>query len=305
MARKGGLGRGLTALIPAADTDVAESGTGLREVPIDAVNPNPLQPRKVFDEESLTGLVDSVKELGVLQPILVRARDDGFELIAGERRWRAAKRAGLPTIPAIVRRADDEASLEQALVENLHRQDLNALEEAAAYQQLIDDFGLTQEQVAKRVGRSRSAVANHLRLFQLPPAVQKLVGEGLLSAGHAKALLGHPDRSYQEMLARRAVTESLSVRDIEGLVKERLDLESGLGAGTTDELDEADEASAAPLGDPEDRRLRPPGLLELEELLAGRLDTRVSIAMTAKRGKVTIDFANLEDLERIYRLIIE
>jgi ParB family chromosome partitioning protein len=241
----------------------------------------------------------------VLQPILVRASGDGYELIAGERRWRAAKRAGLPTIPAVVRTVDDEASLEQALVENLHRQDLNALEEAAAYQQLIEDFGLTQEQVAKRVGKSRSAVANHLRLFQLPPAVQKLVGEGLVSAGHAKALLGHPDRAYQEMLAQRVVAESLSVRDLERLVKERLDLEAGLG-GSPDDL----EPAAAPEPDEADdddgeRRLRPPGLLELEELLATRLDTRVSIAMTAKRGKVTIEFANLEDLERIYRVIIE
>lgn len=174
----------------------------------------------MFDEEALEGLTDSVRELGVLQPVLVRAKDDGYELIAGERRWRAAKRAGLPTIPAVVRTTDDVSSLEQALVENLHRQDLNALEEAAAYQQLIEDFGLTQDQVAKRVGKSRSTVANQLRLFQLPPAVQKLVGEGLISAGHAKALLAHPDRSYQELLARRAVAESLSVRDLERLVKE-------------------------------------------------------------------------------------
>ena len=303
MARKGGLGRGLTALIPAAETESQEGESGYREIPIGAVHPNPLQPRRTFDEEALEGLIDSVKEIGVLQPILVRAVAEGYELIAGERRWRAAKRSGLPTIPAVIRSADDESSLEQALVENLHRQDLNALEEAAAYQQLIDDFGLTQDAVAKRVGKSRSAVANHLRLFQLPPAVQKLVGEGLLSAGHAKALLGHPDRAYQEALARRAITESLSVRDIETLVKERLDLEAGLGSAEQG-LEEQPEEQ------PEDRpepgqKLRPPGLLELEELLASRLDTRVSIAMTAKRGKVTIDFANLEDLERIYRLIIE
>ncbi len=280
-------------------------GAGLRDLPIGSVQPNPHQPRQVFDEETLEGLTDSVRELGVLQPVLVRASGDGYELIAGERRWRAAKRAGLPTIPAIVRAADDESSLEQALVENLHRQDLNALEEAAAYQQLIEDFGLTQDQVAKRVGKSRSAVTNHLRLFQLPPAVQKLVGEGLVSAGHAKALLGHPDRSYQELLARRVVAESLSVRELERLVKERLDLEAGLGTGTDDEPAVADQPDGPAEPDDGDRRLRPPGLLELEELLASRLDTRVSIAMTAKRGKVTIEFANLEDLERIYRVIIE
>jgi ParB family chromosome partitioning protein len=305
VARKGGLGRGLTALIPTTDTPDQVAGAGLQELPIGAVQPNPLQPRRVFDEETLEGLTDSVRELGVLQPVLVRAKDDGYELIAGERRWRAAKRAGLPTIPAVVRTTDDVSSLEQALVENLHRQDLNALEEAAAYQQLIEDFGLTQEQVAKRVGKSRSAVANQLRLFQLPPTVQKLVGEGLISAGHAKALLGHPDRSYQELLARRAVAEALSVRDLERLVKERLDLEAGLGGPTeggssSDDMTEDDAGGSSP-----ERKLRPPGLLELEELLADRLETRVSIAMSAKRGKVTIDFADLEDLERIYRLIIE
>jgi len=303
VARKGGLGRGLTALIPAAEPEPDTSATGLRDLPIGSVYPNPLQPRRLFDEETLEGLVDSVRELGVLQPVLVRSTDEGFELIAGERRWRAAKRAGLATIPAVVRTVDDVSSLEQALVENLHRQDLNALEEAAAYQQLIDDFGLTQEDVAKRVGKSRSAVANHLRLFQLSPAVQKLVGEGLLSAGHAKALLGHPDRAYQEGLARRVVSESLSVREVEQLVKERLELESDLDGSSATPAP----APAPKHDDPadEERRLRPPGLLELEELLASHLDTRVSIAMTAKRGKVTIDFANLEDLERIYRVIIE
>jgi ParB family chromosome partitioning protein len=292
-------------LIPPSEAPEVVEGAGLRDLPIGSVQPNPHQPRQVFDEETLEGLTDSVRELGVLQPVLVRASGDGYELIAGERRWRAAKRAGLPTIPAIVRAADDESSLEQALVENLHRQDLNALEEAAAYQQLIEDFGLTQDQVAKRVGKSRSAVTNHLRLFQLPPAVQKLVGEGLVSAGHAKALLGHPDRSYQELLARRVVAESLSVRELERLVKERLDLEAGLGTGTDDEPAVADQPDGPAEPDDGDRRLRPPGLLELEELLASRLDTRVSIAMTAKRGKVTIEFANLEDLERIYRVIIE
>lgn len=174
MARRSGLGKGLGALIP---TEVAEQGGGLRDIPISQVRPNRFQPRQHFDEESLVGLTDSVREIGVLQPVLVRSSGDGFELIAGERRWRAAKRAGLQTIPAIVRETEDAGSLEQALVENLHRDDLNPLEQAAAYQQLIEDFGLTQEQVAARVGKSRSAVSNTLRLFQLPPAVQRLVGE--------------------------------------------------------------------------------------------------------------------------------
>ena len=300
MARKGGLGRGLTALIPATSGDDETPAVvgGLQELPIELVHPNRLQPRRSFDEDTLAGLVDSVKELGVLQPILVRTADEGYELIAGERRLRAAKRAGLRTVPALVRTADDVSSLEQALVENLHRQDLNPLEEAAAYQQLIEDFGYTQDQVAQRVGRSRSAVANMLRLFQLTPAVQRLVGEGLLSAGHAKALLGHPDRSYQEALAKRAVTDGLSVREVENLVRERLELEAELDGAGPDEPD-----SPGPRDEPEP--LRPPGLLELEELLAEHLDTRVAISMTAKRGKVVVDFANLEDLERIYRRIID
>ena len=299
VSRKGGLGRGLSALIPTGDSEIEESAAGLHNLDLSSVHANPLQPRKAFDEETLEGLVESIRELGVLQPILVRQTDAGFEIIAGERRWRAAKRVGLPTIPAVVRTVDDVNSLEQALVENLHRQDLNALEEAAAYQQLIEDFGMTQEQVAKRVGKSRSAVANHLRLFQLSPAVQKLVGEGLLSAGHAKALLAHPDRAYQETVAKRVVSESLSVREVEQLIKERLDLESGLG-GVADAPGE----KTQPLSDPE-KKLRPPGILELEELLASYLETRVGVSMTAKRGKVTVEFANLEDLERLYRRIIE
>ena len=242
MARKSGLGRGLTSLIPAgAGEDPDAVAAGLSEVPIESIRPNPYQPRRAFDEESLEGLSDSIKELGVLQPVLVRELDDGYELIAGERRLRAAKRAGLRTVPVVVRTADDVSSLEQALVENLHRQDLNPLEEAAAYQQLIEDFSYTQEQVAQRVGRSRSAVTNLLRLFQLPPAVQRLVGEQLISAGHAKAILGHPDRAYQEALAKRTVAEALSVRDVEQLVRERIELENSLdgsaanGAAATDE----------------------------------------------------------------------
>lgn len=307
MSRKSGLGRGITSLIPTVPEGGEDESTdsivsGYQMVPIEQVRPNPLQPRRSFDEETLAGLADSIRELGILQPLLVRPADDGFELIAGERRLRAAKRASLTSVPVVVRPVEDVASLEQALVENLHRQDLNPLEEAAAYQQLVDDFGYTQEQVAQRVGRSRAAVANLLRLFQLPPSVQKLVSENLVTAGHAKALLGHPDRAYQEALARRIVSESLSVRDVEQLVRERLDLEQELGAEVGAETT-GDGSAATTTGD--DRpKLRPPGLLELEELLADRLDTKVSISMTTRRGKVVIDFANLEDLERIYRSII-
>jgi len=214
-----------------------------------------------------------------------------FELIAGERRWRAAKRAGLPTVPALIRTVQDAAALEQALVENLHREDLNALEEAAAYQQLMEDFGLTQEKVALRVGKSRSAVTNTLRLFQLPPSVQKLVAERKLSAGHARALLGSPDRLFQETLARRAVTEDLSVREVEEIVRAKEETEG-----------EGEAEPAKPVAAP---ALRPAGLLELEELLSAHLDTRVSVTMGAKRGRVVIDFATVEDLERIYRTMTE
>jgi ParB family chromosome partitioning protein len=295
--RRSGLGRGLGALIP---TEVANEGTSnLLELPVGAINSNNFQPRKHFDEETLNSLTASVRELGVLQPILVRpAQADGsYELIAGERRWRAAKRAGLQTIPAIVRTATDVASLEQALVENLHRQDLNALEEAAAYQQLIEDFHLTHDEVAVRVGKSRSAVSNALRLFQLPPTIQRLVAEAQLSAGHARALLGTPDRGFQESLAKRAVAESLSVREVEDLVRQRNELAGQLGGAQG-----AGSGAARPLAG---KQLRPPGLLELEDLLSGYLNTSVKVDMGAKKGRLVIDFATLEDLERIYRAMTE
>ena len=290
MARRSGLGKGLGALIPTGES-VDSSSTELQEIPVSRVRPNQHQPRAYFDEEALVSLTASVRELGVLQPILVRPLGDGeFELIAGERRWRAAKRAGLPTVPALIRTVQDAAALEQALVENLHREDLNALEEAAAYQQLMEDFGLTQEKVALRVGKSRSAVTNTLRLFQLPPSVQKLVAERKLTAGHARALLGSPDRLFQETLARRAVTEDLSVREVEEIVREHEDAEAIPDPTPTP-------APAA--------ALRPAGLLELEELLSTHLDTRVSVTMGAKRGRVVVEFATVEDLERIYRTMTE
>jgi ParB family chromosome partitioning protein len=283
----------LGALIP-SEVVAAGDDASFQELPVSEIDPNPHQPRDHFDEETLVALTASIAELGVLQPVLVRPSSEGrFELIAGERRWRAAKRAGLQTVPSVVRRIDDTRSLEQAVVENLHREDLNPLEEAAAYQQLIEDFHLSHDDVARRVGKSRSAVSNTLRLMQLPPSIQKLVAESQLSAGHARGLLGTPDRAFQEALARRAVTDQLSVRDVEDAVRARS------GSPEADMDDPAGERSGR-TGAP-DRRLRPPGLLELEELLSDRLDTRVKVAMGAKRGKVTIDFASLEDLERIYR----
>jgi ParB family chromosome partitioning protein len=271
----------------------------LEELPVGSIVPNPHQPRVHFDEETLTELAASIREIGVLQPVLVRPGKDGvFELIAGERRWRAARRAGLAVIPAIVRTTDELGSVERALVENLHRQDLTPLEEASAYSQLIEDFSLTHEQVAERVGKSRSAITNTLRLLSLPAAIQHLLADGQLSAGHAKALLGTPDRAFQEQLARRAASEKWSVRMLEDAVRDRG------GASQPDRGDDAALTAAKPAGDGAGltgaTRLRPPGLLELEELLADYLSTRVSVSMAAKRGKVVIEFADLEDLERIY-----
>ncbi len=297
MARRSGLGKGLSALIPTEV--VGDRSSVLREVPIGSIKPNPRQPRVNFDEDSMAALASSIKELGVLQPVLVRqiggdAADD-FELIAGERRWRAARRAGLHTIPVLVQTSTETLSLEQALVENLHRQDLNVLEEAAAYQQLIEDFGQTHDQVATRVGRSRAGVTNTLRLLQLPAGAQRLLAEGQITPGHARALLGTPDRGYQETLAKRAAAEGLTVRTVEDLVREH------------DEPRTPAEAKGD--GRPPDdagrqRRLPPPGILELEELLSSHLNTRVKVDLTSRRGKVIIDFATLEDLERIYTLMI-
>jgi ParB family chromosome partitioning protein len=269
----------------------------LHDVPITDVTPNPNQPRVHFDEEALAELTASIQQIGVLQPILVRPTEAGYELIAGERRWRAAGRAGLATIPALVRRTDDLASVEQALVENIHRQDLTPLEEAAAYQQLIEDFDLTHEQVADQVGKSRSAVTNMLRLLGLPPTIQRLLADGQLSAGHARALLGTPDRALQEELAQLAAEEGWSVRGVEDAVRR--------GATAVEEtLPEAAEPpppSHDGAGITPTTRLRPPGLLELEELLADHLETRVNVQMGARKGRVAIEFADLEDLERIYR----
>lgn len=286
--RRSGLGRGLGALIP--NEVVGDRSSPLLEIPVVAIRANPHQPRTSFDEEAMASLTASVREVGILQPVLVRGvGENAYELIAGERRWRAAKRAGLPTIPALVRDSSDVHSVEQALVENLHRLDLNPLEEAGAYQQLIEDFGLTHEQLSSRVGRSRVAITNMLRLFQLPPSVQKLVSDGQLTAGHARALLGTPDRAFQESLARRAVTEQLSVRAVEEAVRDRNELGGPAVPPTADRP----------------TRLRPPGILELEELLSNHLDTRVKVNVGTRKGRVVIEFATLEDLERIYRVMTE
>jgi ParB family chromosome partitioning protein len=300
------LGKGLSALIPTEV--VGDRSSALREVPIGSIKPNPRQPRVNFDDDTMASLAASIKELGVLQPVLVRqigseAADD-FELIAGERRWRAARRAGLQSIPVLVQTADETASLEQALVENLHRQDLNVLEEASAYQQLIEEFGYTHDQVAKRVGKSRAAVTNILRLLQLPSAVQRLLADGQITPGHARALLGTPDRAYQEALAKAVVADGLTVRAVEDLVRDQTESAQRSAEGVSPEGGERSPVSGQHQPTATVRRLPPPGILELEELLSGHLNTRVKVDLTSKRGKVIVEFATLEDLERIYKLMI-
>ena len=293
MARRSGLGKGLGSLIPTTER-LQDSDAQLRELPISEIQANTYQPRSHFDEEALGSLSASIRAVGVLQPILVREiGPDSYELIAGERRWRAAQRAGLQTIPAIVRPAENVASLEQALVENLHREDLGALEEAQAFQQLIEEFHLSQEEVASRVGKSRSAVANTLRLLQLPASIQKMLSDGQISAGHARALLGTPDRALQEKLAKAVVTEKLTVREVEERVK----------GGPIDEPSAPSTGATVPGA--KVTSIRPAALLELEELLSDYLDTRVQVAMGSRKGRITIDFARLEDLERIYRVMVD
>jgi ParB family chromosome partitioning protein len=285
---KKGLGKGLGALIPSEgsteEKGIRLGGPGYRELPIGAIKVNPYQPRDIFDEGMLSNLTASIREVGVLQPILVRTRDsESYELIAGERRWRAAKRAGLKNIPAIIRDVEDLTSLEHALVENLHRQDLGPLEEAAAFQQLIDDFGLSQEAVGQRVGKSRSSIANSLRLLHLPSSVQNYLLSGDISAGHARALLALTSRQDQDQLAQRIVKEALSVRDVEKIVREGLSIQKGKQAKKT--------KSAA--------------VLEVEQQLSDYLDTTVTVSTSGKRGRISVEFADMDDLGRIFSVIKE
>ncbi|WP_104105099.1 ParB/RepB/Spo0J family partition protein [Nocardioides sp. 616] len=268
---------------PASGADeppLAASGAYFKELPIGAVRPNQWQPRQVFEEEALSELVHSITEVGLLQPVVVRETEPGsYELIMGERRWRAAQQAGLELIPAIVRETDDSDMLRDALLENLHRSQLNPLEEAAAYGQLLEDFGCTHEELAQRIGRSRPQISNTLRLLNLSPAVQRRVAAGVLSAGHARALLGVHDGEQQDRLAQRVVAEGISVRALEEIVS--------LGDPTRPER--------AP------RRNRPvaPGLTELASRLGDRFETRVKVDLGKSKGKITVEFASMEDLRRI------
>jgi ParB family chromosome partitioning protein len=305
-AKRGGLGRGLGALIPSGpptivpdgsvevstDSSPVESfvldraaGAHFAELPVGSIQPNPRQPRQVFDDEALAELVHSIREIGLLQPVVVRPTGPGsYELVMGERRLRATQAAGLETIPAIVRDTGDEAMLRDALLENLHRSQLNPLEEAAAYDQLLKDFGCTHDELAQRIGRSRPQISNTIRLLRLPPPVQRRVAAGVLSAGHARALLALDDPDAQERLAQRIVAEGLSVRAVEEIV--------ALGG---------DAAPAGPRAKP--RRPTAPGLDELAGRLSDRLETRVRVQLGRSKGTVTIDFASLEDLDRIVRVI--
>ncbi|WP_210503242.1 ParB/RepB/Spo0J family partition protein [Nocardioides xinjiangensis] len=314
-----GLGRGLGSLIPTAPSSPADGGAGttatapragttgtgpaagaastpaptsqagtagtvagayFAELPIAQVRPNHRQPRQVFEEEALAELVHSIREVGLLQPVVVRRTgEDSYELIMGERRWRASQQAGRDTIPAIVRETDDDDMLRDALLENLHRSQLNPLEEAAAYGQLLEDFGCTHEELAQRIGRSRPQISNTLRLLRLSPAVQRRVAAGVLSAGHARALLSVEDPALQDKLAARVTAEGISVRGLEEIVS--------LGV----------EEEAAPRV----MRRKPvaPGLTELADRLSDRLETRVKVDLGKAKGKITVEFASLDDLRRI------
>jgi ParB family transcriptional regulator, chromosome partitioning protein len=260
------------------------TGAYFEEIALDSITPNPKQPRRTFDDEALDELAASITEVGLLQPVVVRALGAGrFELIMGERRWRASRQAGLEYIPAIVRETPDNELLRDALIENLHRQQLDPLEEAAAYQQLLDDFGATHEQLAQKVGRSRPHISNTLRLLNLPPTVQKRVAAGVLSAGHARALLGIDDPQAQERLAQRIVAEGLSVRAVEEIVAIGED-----GA--------ARQQRKAPV-----KRPVAPALRHLADRLSDLFETRVKVELGRNKGKITVEFASIEDLERIVK----
>jgi ParB family chromosome partitioning protein len=321
--RRGGLGRGLGALIPTSGTEGAAGGpaptdvyfgaapaapgttaeaagttageggplpvpgAAFAELPIESIHPNPRQPRQVFDEDALAELSYSVREFGVLQPIVVRQDASGYELVMGERRLRAAAAAGLASIPAIVRSTADDAMLRDALLENVHRVQLNPLEEAAAYQQLLEEFGATHDELATRIGRSRPQVSNTIRLLNLPVPVQRRVAAGVLSAGHARALLGLEDPEQQDELAGRIVAEGLSVRATEELVALIL-------SGHAQQR----KARRAPAA-----RIVAPGASELADRLSDAFDTRVRVELGRRKGRITVEFASVDDLERIVSLM--
>jgi ParB family transcriptional regulator, chromosome partitioning protein len=305
MRRRGGLGRGLEALIPSTPQDEREpaaqaadqepvgaapveqsTGPSFEQLPLDGIDPNPRQPREAFDEESLHDLTTSIEAVGVLQPIVVRPNGERYQIVMGERRVRAARSAGLEHIPAIVRTTEDDELLRDALLENVHREDLNPLEEAAAYEQLLLDFGITQEELAARLGRSRPVIANAMRLLRLPGSVQRRIAARTLSAGHARAVASLEDPVQQERLADRIVAEGLTVRMAEELAQRIKNGEPLLGP------DERARVRVRPA-------MQAPGMADLAERLSDRLETRVRVQLGKRKGKVLIEFATLDDLQRI------
>src|SRR5436190_7370047 len=288
MSKRGGLGRGLSALMPGAP-EAGEGYASLVEVPVNAITPNPRQPRTRFDDDAIDALAASIREVGILQPVVVRKSGQaGYELIAGERRLRAAKVAGLATVPVVIRDTDDSDTLREALIENIHREDLGPIELADAFRQLLEDLGLKQEELAERVGVSRSHVANTIRLLQLPLEVQQLLTDERIQAGHARALLSLGDAEAQKTLALRAAAEELSVREVEVLVRGYLDTPAEKPHLVTEKAPPPTDTAMA----------------EVEEILSEQLATRVQIQMGKKRGRVVIEFGSADDLERIVSEII-
>lgn len=281
MTRRSGLGRGLDALLPAAGPRTEAPSGNLREVAVDAIEANPNQPRQSFDDDALRELADSVVALGILQPLLVRAvAADRYQLVAGERRWRAARQAGLERVPVLVVDTDERGALERALVENIHRKDLNPIEEAMGYRQLIDEGGITQEELGERIGRNRVTITNALRLLELPVEIQQMLMEGRFTAAHGRALLGLQGSAFQPRLAKRVAQEGLSVRETEELMRKYQVLSS---------------ASRGPGGRP----TRPPEVVEAQRLLAEHLQTRVRVEMGKRKGRIVLDFVSLDELERL------
>ena len=302
MNKKTGLGKGLSALIPDSASNQGPNlvdknkfekdilmtpGSELRQVLLSDIERNPYQPRTVFDDDKLSELTTSIQEVGVLQPILLREQNGRYELIAGERRWLAARRAGLSSIPAVVRRIQDIESFEQAIIENLHREDLNPIDEAVAYNRLMDEFSMTQQQVAERVGRSRPAVANALRLLHLSSDIQRLIMDGALSAGHARCLAGIADRKIQEKLVSRILSEALSVRQLESIVNDLQD-------ETSDAIRQKVIYGTS---------VKEAAYLEVEKVLSERFDTKVSVVSRGKKGRLVIEFADPDDLQRIFNIL--
>jgi ParB family chromosome partitioning protein len=290
MSKRGGLGRGLSALIPGAP-EAGEASGGLMEVPVNAVAPNPKQPRTRFDDETIAALAASIREVGILQPLVVRKAGDGrYELIAGERRLRAAKAAGMASVPIVLRESEDADLLREALIENIHREDLNPIEQAEAFKALLGELGLKQEELADRVGVSRSHIANTIRLLALPLDVQQLLADDKITAGHARAVLSLGDKDAMSSLATRVAAEDLSVRQTEEVVRRFLEAprETAEKRRVAEAITEQPDANLA----------------EVEEILSEQLATRVSIQMGAKRGKVVIEFGSPDDLERIVSEII-